>query len=360
MMSAPSALRRPSESASGRSTLSIFTPSQPFGPSVDRLPICTGILSILPSGCAGWTGAGLAGSTVLGGVIQLWTGGLGHPHGRHADDIDARVADPRACGATIARTAPMRGTIQPRAATACCNLHGRLPGGFLASFNASRHAPHGLPVGGSRSLWPLASGPGAPSEILAGLPGPGPAGHGGPLARPMGRGPLRSASPLGAGRDCGAGAGRPRPLRAGVSGRADRHRVLRTSALGHCGPVYLPLRARVRVRAEAAARSRRAATSRRPIAAATSHTADRTERAAAVSAASVAATGNADATRAQLLLLARLRPHDACGHGSPSRRPVASTRTATTVVLSCPATAFLATAAIRPSAIWAGVDSRKL
>ena len=91
MMSAPSALRRPSESASGRSTLSIFTPSQPFWPSVDRLPICTGILMVLPSGCAGWTGAGAAG---VGCGCACGGGGGGGATGRGAGEAgnDRRLA----------------------------------------------------------------------------------------------------------------------------------------------------------------------------------------------------------------------------------------------------------------------------
>ena len=54
----------------------------------------------------------------------------------------------------------------------------------------------------------------------------------------------------------------------------------------------------------------------------------------------LAATGNADATRAQLLLLCRGRRMTRVVTASEAS-DASSTRTATTVVLSCPATAFL-------------------
>ena len=55
-MNTPLALRRPSESASGSSTGSILTPSQPFWPSVERLPTLIGSLTRRPI-CAGRIGA---------------------------------------------------------------------------------------------------------------------------------------------------------------------------------------------------------------------------------------------------------------------------------------------------------------
>src|SRR5262245_38437566 len=63
--STPLALRSPRESASGSSTGSILMPSQPFWPSVERLPTFTGSLRRRPS-WAGRVGAAGAGAGTTG------------------------------------------------------------------------------------------------------------------------------------------------------------------------------------------------------------------------------------------------------------------------------------------------------
>ena len=104
--SAPLALRSPSERASGSSTGSILTPSQPFWPSVERLPIFTGSLTMRPSGWAGRIGAGGVGAGATGCGVGGGGGGCGEtgmmglcPLGgaarRHANDVYAGAGNSR-------------------------------------------------------------------------------------------------------------------------------------------------------------------------------------------------------------------------------------------------------------------------